>query len=83
MCGKNSDNRRLESPPPLFPRNKTKGHGVRTKKRVITRMKAQLYTLKSESRIENYQITRVLGIGGFGITYHTVCYYARIGQPYP
>jgi len=32
-------------------------------------MKAQLYTLKSESRIENYQISRVLGIGGFGITY--------------
>jgi len=32
-------------------------------------MKAQLYTLKSKSQIENYQIRRVLGIGGFGITY--------------
>lgn len=32
-------------------------------------MKAQLYTLKSTSKIENYQIQRVLGVGGFGITY--------------
>jgi len=32
-------------------------------------MKAQLYTLKSQSMIENYQIRRVLGVGGFGITY--------------
>ena len=32
-------------------------------------MKAQLYTLQSGSQIENYQIKRVLGVGGFGITY--------------
>ncbi len=32
-------------------------------------MKNQLYTLKSGSVIENYQINRVLGVGGFGITY--------------
>lgn len=32
-------------------------------------MQAQLYTLKSGSQIENYQIHRVLGVGGFGITY--------------
>jgi serine/threonine protein kinase len=32
-------------------------------------MKAQLYTLQSDSVIENYQIKRVLGVGGFGITY--------------
>lgn len=32
-------------------------------------MKAQLYTLQSGSRIDNYQVKRVLGIGGFGITY--------------
>lgn len=32
-------------------------------------MKAQLYTLKSNSRIANYEIQRVLGVGGFGITY--------------
>ena len=32
-------------------------------------MQAQLYTLKSGSTIENYQIHRVLGVGGFGITY--------------
>ena len=32
-------------------------------------MKAQLYTLRSNSRLENYQIQRVLGVGGFGITY--------------
>jgi len=32
-------------------------------------MKAQLFTLKAGSLIENYQIHRVLGVGGFGITY--------------
>ncbi len=32
-------------------------------------MKNPLYTLKSGSMIENYQINRVLGVGGFGITY--------------
>jgi serine/threonine protein kinase len=32
-------------------------------------MQAQLYTLKSGSQIDNYQIHRVLGVGGFGITY--------------
>ena len=32
-------------------------------------MQAQLYTLKSGSVIDNYQIHRVLGVGGFGITY--------------
>ena len=32
-------------------------------------MQAQLYTLKSGSTIENFQIHRVLGVGGFGITY--------------
>ncbi len=32
-------------------------------------MKNPLYTLKSGSTIENYQISRVLGVGGFGITY--------------
>lgn len=32
-------------------------------------MQAQLYTLKTGSLIENYQIHRVLGVGGFGITY--------------
>ena len=32
-------------------------------------MKAQLYTLQAGSQLANYQIHRVLGIGGFGITY--------------
>jgi len=32
-------------------------------------MQPQLYTLKSGSLIDNYQIHRVLGVGGFGITY--------------
>ncbi len=32
-------------------------------------MQAQLYTLKSGAMIDNYQIHRVLGVGGFGITY--------------
>ncbi len=32
-------------------------------------MKNPLYTLKSGSMVENYQINRVLGVGGFGITY--------------
>jgi len=32
-------------------------------------MTNHLYTLKSNCHIENYQIIRVLGVGGFGITY--------------